>query len=337
MVDVVNAMVLLANFVIVPATVYGCQLALGALGVTLVYGILRFSNFAHGETMAFGTMVTIFGTWLLQSWDVGIAPLPTALLALPAGMVAAGGLCLLSDRWIFRFYRRKKAPSVILLVASVGIMFVLNGIIRFVIGPDDQVFTDGTRFVVSARQFKAVTGLAEGLAIKTTQTITVVVTALLVLWLFWFLGRTRTGKSMRAYSDNEDLALLSGINPERVVAVTWLIVGALAAVAGTLYGLDKSFKPFTYLALLLPIFAAAIVGGLGSPLGAISGAFVVAFSEALLTYPYKKFLSYLGPEGWRPEGLVQLLATDYKFAVSFFILVVVLLLRPTGIFGGRST
>ena len=335
--DVINAVVLVTNFLVVPATVYGCQLALGALGVTLVYGVLRFSNFAHGEIMAFGAMVTILGTWLLQSWEVGLGPLPTALLAMPLGMALAGVLCLLSDRWIYRFYRRRRAPSVIFLVASVGVMFVLNGLIRFVIGPDDQVFTDGTRFLISAREFKAATGLAEGLAIKTTQTITVAVTVLLVLWLFWFLGRTRTGKSMRAYSDNEDLALLSGINPERVVAVTWLIVGALAAVAGTLYGLDKSFKPFTFLSLLLPIFAAAIVGGLGSPLGAIAGAFVVAFSEVLLTYPYKKFLSYLGPEGWRPEGLVQLLATDYKFAVSFFILVVVLLVRPTGIFSGKST
>ena len=335
--DAVNAVVLLTNFLVVPAAVYGCQLALGALGVTLVYGVLRFSNFAHGEIMAFGAMITILGTWLLQSWEVGIAPLPTALLALPVAIAFTGGLCLLSDRWVYRFYRRKKAQPVIFLVASVGVMFVLNGLIRFVIGPDDQVFTDGTRFLVNARQFKAATGLAEGLTIKTTQTITVAVTIILVLWLFWFLGRTRTGKSMRAYSDNEDLALLSGINPERVVAVTWLIVGALAAVAGTLYGLDKSFKPFTFLSLLLPIFAAAIVGGLGSPLGAIAGSFVVAFSEVLLTYPYKKFLSYLGPEGWRPEGLVQLLATDYKFAVSFFILVVVLLVRPTGIFSGKST
>ena len=335
--DAANAVVLLTNFLVVPATVYGCQLALGALGVTLVYGVLRFSNFAHGEIMAFGAMITILGTWLLQSWEVGIAPLPTALLALPVAIALTGGLCLLSDRWVYRFYRRKKAQPVIFLVASVGVMFVLNGLIRFIIGPDDQVFTDGTRFLINARQFKAATGLAEGLAIKTTQTITVVVTIILVLWLFWFLGRTRTGKSMRAFSDNEDLALLSGINPERVVAVTWLIVGALAAVAGTLYGLDKSFKPFTFLSLLLPIFAAAIVGGLGSPLGAIAGSFVVAFSEVLLTYPYKKFLSYLGPEGWRPEGLVQLLATDYKFAVSFFILVVVLLVRPTGIFSGKST
>ena len=334
--SVANAVVLLSNFLVVPALAYGCQLALGALGVTLVYGILRFSNFAHGETMAVGAMVTILVTWLLQSWNVGIAPLPTALLALPAGMLAAAGLCVLVDRWVYRFYRRRKAAPVIFLVVSVGVMFLLNGLVRFVIGPGDRVFTDGERFLVTARQFKSYTGLAEGLAVKTTQVLSVGVAVVLVAAVFWFLERTRTGKSMRAYSDNEDLALLSGIDPERVVAVTWLMVGALAAVAGTLYGLDKSFKPFTYLSLLLPIFAAAIVGGLGSAPGAIAGGFVVAFSEVFLTYPYRKFLTYLAPEGWQPDGLVQFLSTDYKFAVSFFILVVVLLVKPTGIFSGKS-
>ena len=335
--DVVNAVVLLTNFLVVPATAYGCQLALGALGVTLVYGVLRFSNFAHGEIMAFGAMVTILFTWLLQSWGVGFGPLPTALLALPAGMAVTSGLCLLMDRWVFRFHRRSKAPPVMLLVVSVGLMFVINGLIRFVIGPADRVFTDGTRFLLTVREFKALTGLSEGLAIKTTQTLSVVVAVVLVAALFWFLERTRTGKSMRAFSDNEDLALLSGVSPEKVVAVTWLIVGALAAVAGTLYGLDKSFKPFTFLSLLLPIFAAAIVGGLGNPLGAIVGGFVVAFSEVFLTYPYRKFLAYLGPEDWRPDGLMQFLSTDYKFAVSFFILVVVLLVKPTGVFSGKSS
>ncbi len=335
--DVVNAVVLVTNFLVVPATAYGCQLALGALGVTLVYGVLRFSNFAQGETMSFGAMVTILFTWLLQSWGIGLGPLPTALLALPVGMAVTGGLCLVTDRWVFRFYRRTRAAPVILLVVSVGVMFVINGLIRFVIGPDDRVFTDCTRFLLTVREFKAFTGLSEGLAIKTTQTLSVVVAVVLVAALFWFLEKTRTGKSMRAYSDNEDLALLSGVSPEKVVAVTWLIVGALAAVAGTLYGLDKSYKPFTFLALLLPIFAAAIIGGLGNPLGAIVGGFVVAFSEVFLTYPYRKFLAYLGPEGWRPDGLMQFLSTDYKFAVSFFILVVVLLVKPTGVFSGKSS
>ena len=141
---------------------------------------------------------------------------------------------------------------------------------------------------------------------------------------------------MRAYSDNEDLALLSGINPERVVMVTWIIVAALATIAGTLYGLDKVFKPFTYFQLLLPIFASAIVGGLGNPLGAIAGGFLIAFSEVTVTYAWKKVLVYLMPESLEPSGLVQLLSTDYKFAVSFAILVVVLLFKPTGLFKGKS-
>ena len=180
------------------------------------------------------------------------------------------------------------------------------------------------------------TGLQEGLAIKTTQALTVVVAVVVVALLFWFLNKTRTGKSMRAFSDNEDLALLSGINPDWVVKVTWMIVAALATTSGVLYGLDKSFKAFTYFQLLLPIFAAAIVGGLGNPLGAIAGGFVIAFSEVTITYAWKKVLTYLLPESMAPDGLVQLLSTDYKFAVSFAILIIVLLFKPTGLFKGQS-
>ena len=224
----------------------------------------------------------------------------------------------------------------ILVIASMGVMFIMNGLVRFVIGPNDQRFADGVRFIISARDFKEMTGLREGLAIKATAGITVVTAVIVVVILFWFLNRTRTGKSMRAFSDNEDLALLSGINPERVVMYTWMIVATIATIAGVLYGLDKSFKPFTYFQLLLPIFASAIVGGLGNPLGAIAGGFIIAFSEITITYAFKKVLGYLLPESLEPTSLVQLLSTDYKFAVSFAILVVVLLFRPTGLFRGRT-
>ena len=334
--DLMNAIVALTNFVLIPGIAYGSQLAIGALGVTMVYGILRFSNFAHGDTMAFGTMITILATWGLQAAGITAGPLPTALLALPIGIAATAILVLTTDRLVYRYYREVRAKPVILVIVSIGVMFVMNGIVRFVIGPDDQNFADGERFLVTAREFKAWSGLEEGLAIKSTQVLTVVTAVIVVALLFWFLNRTRTGKSMRAYSDNEDLALLSGINPERVVLVTWLIVAALATVAGVLYGLDKSFKPFTYFQLLLPIFAAAIVGGLGSPLGAIAGGFVIAFSEVFVTYAWKKVLAYSLPEPLEPSGLVQLLSTDYKFAVSFIILLVVLLFRPTGLFRGKS-
>jgi len=333
--DFLNALALFANFVAVPATVYGAQLALGALGVTLIFGILRFANFAHGELMSFGTMMTILGTWFLQAQGIGISPLPTALLVLPMGIVATIAMSLATDRLVFRFYRRRRANPIVFAIVSVGVMFILAGLIRIIIGPDDQTFADGARFIVTARQFKELSGLDEGIAIKQTQVLTVAITVVVVLALFWFLQKTRAGKAMRAYADDEDLALLSGINPERVVLIAWIITATLATIAGTLYGLDKTYKPFIFLQILLPIFAATILGGIGQPVGAILGGFVVAYSEIMVTYAYKKFLSYLGPEGWAPDGLVQLLSTDYKYAVSFIILVAVLLIKPTGIIRGR--
>ena len=335
--DILNALVAILNFVVIPATAYGAQLALGALGVTLIYGILRFSNFAHGDTMAFGTAITILGTWGLHAMGVSFGPLPTALLALPLGILVTSLLVLGTDRVVYRFYRRQKAAPIIMVMASVGVMFVMNGLTRMLpgIGVKEIRFADGARFLIDVKTFREWTGLTEGLAIRTTQAVSVVI-AILVVWaLFWFLNRTKSGKSMRAYSDNEDLALLSGIDPERVVRMTWIIAASLATIAGTLYGLDKSFKAFNYFQILLPIFAAAIVGGLGNPLGAIAGGFVVAFSEVAVTYPWVKVAGYLFP-GWEPGGLLQLMGTEYKFAVSFAILIVVLLFKPTGLFRGKS-
>jgi branched-chain amino acid transport system permease protein len=243
---------------------------------------------------------------------------------------------LATDRLVYRYYRSRKVNSLTLVMVSLGVMFVMNGLVRIIIGVNDRQFADGARFVFTAAQFRDWTGLTESLALRTTQVVTVVVTGLAVAWLHWFLQRTRTGKSMRAFSDNENLALLSGINPERVVAIVWILSAALATLAGVLYGLDKSFRPFTYFQLLLPIFAAAVVGGFGNPLGAVAGGFVIAFSEVFVTYSFKKVLGYLLPAAWQPDGLAQLLTTDYKVAVSFTVLVLVLLFRPTGIFKGKS-
>ncbi len=214
-------------------------------------------------------------------------------------------------------------------------MFVLNAIVRIIIGTNDINFMDGSRFIIKANEFKKITGLDEGLAIKSTQLLTLVITIITCTVLFYFLNKTKTGKSMRAYSNNEDLALLSGIDPSKIIFLTWVIVSILATIAGTLYGLDKSFKPFTYFNNLLPIFAATIVGGIGNPLGAFYGGFVIAFSEIGLTYAYKKFFVYILPESLEPTSLVQYISTDYKFAISFAILVVVLLYKPNGIFKGK--
>ena len=336
MTDIANAFVLLSNFVLVPALAYGSQLALGAIGVTLIYGILRFANFAYGDLMAFGTMFTILITWYFQSVGISFGPLPTALLALPFAIIITILFSLVIDKLVFSYYRIKKSPPVTIAMVSIGVMFVINAIVRIIIGPFDRRFFDGEKFIIKANEFKEMTGLSEGLSIKSTQVLTLVITIIVVSILFWFLNKSKTGKSMRAFSDNEDLALLSGISPRRVVMITWTIAAILATIAGVLYGLDKSFKPFTYFNNLLPIFAAAIVGGIGNPVGAFLGGYVIAFSEIIITYAYKKFFMYILPESLEPNTLIQLLSTDYKFAVSFTILVFVLLFRPTGIFKGKN-
>jgi branched-chain amino acid transport system permease protein len=330
--DILNALVAILNYIVVPSLTYGSQLALGALGITLIFGVLRFSNFAHGDTMAFGTAFVILFTWWFQSMGISFGPLPTALLALPFGILVTIALVLATDRTVYKFYRKKKAAPIILVIASAGVMFIMNGLVRLIIGTDERNFSDGAKFLLEPKAFKDFTGLAEPLAIKTTAAVSVVVAVICVAVLFWFLQKTRTGKSMRAFSDNEDLALLSGINPDRVVQVTWIIAAILATIAGTLYGLDKSFRPFVYFGLMLPIFAAAVVGGLGSPLGAIAGGFIVAFSEVIVTYAWKKVAGYLLPADWLGDGLLQILSTDYKVAVSFTILIIVLLFKPTGLF-----
>ena len=270
MIDFLNSIIVLLNFIIIPGISYGSQLALGALGVTFVYAILRFANFAHGEIMSFGAMITILFTWFFQSQNIGLGILPTALLALPVGIIATIILCIISDKFVFQYYRYQKSVPVVLAMVSIGVMFVINAIIRIIIGTETIKFSDGQKFIMKAKHFKVMTGLNEGLALKSSQVITILITILLLTFTFWFLQKTKTGKSMRAFSDNEDLALLSGINPDRVVFTTWIIVGVLACVAGTLYGLDKSYKPIIYLNLVLPIFASAIVGGIGSPFGSCS-------------------------------------------------------------------
>ena len=213
--DFFNAIALVTNFILLPGLTYGSQLALGALGVTLIYAVLRFSNFAHGELMSFGAMVCILFTWLGQNYGVSFGFLPTALLFVPIAMIFTILYCILIEKFVFSYYREKKSNPIIFLIASIGVMFFTAGLIRFIIGPSDQSFNDGVRFIFTVREFKALTGLNEGFGLKTSQAITILTTIILCSLLFFFLNKTRTGKSMRAFSDNEDLALLSGIDPNK--------------------------------------------------------------------------------------------------------------------------
>jgi len=215
--DFLNAIILLLNYIFIPALTYGSQLALGAIFVTLIYGILRFANFATGDMMSFGTMMAILFTWYFQSLGISLGVLPTALLAIPFAVICMIFYMLFIDKFVFKYYRFNKSPPVMLAMVSIGVMFVTQAVVRIIIGPDDRRFFDGERFIVKAGEFKEMTGLNEGLALKSSQVMTILITVVLVSLLFWFLNKTKTGKSMKAYSDNEDLALLSGIDPKRIV------------------------------------------------------------------------------------------------------------------------
>ena len=173
--DFLNALILLLNYTIIPALTYGSQLALGAIFVTLIYGVLRFANFATGDMMSFGTMFAVLLTYYFQSLGLSLGVLPTALLTIPFAIVMMILYMLTIDKFVFSYYRIKKSPPVQLAMVSVGVMIVTQAIIRIIIGPFDRRFLDGEKFILKAIEFKEMTGLNEGLTIKSTQLITIIV------------------------------------------------------------------------------------------------------------------------------------------------------------------
>jgi len=143
--DFLNGITLIANYILIPGLTYGSQLALGALGITMIYTVLRFSNFAHGELMSFGAMSSILLTWLFSDLGISAGILPTAIIILPIAIIITIVYCLIIDKFVFRFYRQQKSKSVITLIVSIGVMFFSGGLIRFIIGPGDKNFFDGFR------------------------------------------------------------------------------------------------------------------------------------------------------------------------------------------------
>ena len=141
--DFLNAIVLLLNYLFVPALSYGSQLALGAIFVSLIYGILRFAYFTAGDLMSFGTMFTILFTWYFQSLGISLGVLPTALIAIPFAVVLTIGYMLIIDKFVFRYYRVNKSPPVQLAMVSIGVMFITQAVVRIIIGPSDRRFFDG--------------------------------------------------------------------------------------------------------------------------------------------------------------------------------------------------
>jgi branched-chain amino acid transport system permease protein len=329
-----NELVFFINKVIVAGLVTGSIYALGAVGVTLVFAILRFAHFAHGDMMTLGAGLSLLLVMAFPHAGAALG-LPSAFVLMPLAMAATALAAIFIDRRFYRPLRERGVRPVVMVMASVGVTLMLQGLIRLFAGTG----THGLFIAERKDIFRISLPFAtRKLVITEPQVLVILFTLVAVIGLHWFLTRTRTGKAMRAMSDNPDLARISGISVDQVVRTTWIIAGALAAAAGTLLALDVTFKPDLSFNILLPIFAAAIVGGVGQPLGAIAGGFLVGFAEVLSVFNWAVLLRPLRPAF---EGLFELPArlafvpTEYKLTVPFVILVAVLIWRPTGIFRGK--
>jgi len=295
--------------------VLGSIISLGAIGLTLIYGILRFANFAHGDLMTAGAYVALFMVTGPFSWlgipDHTFGALSFGwrmLLALPVSMVAVGGLGLLFDRIVFRKLRLKGSGVVILAMASLGASFIIRMLVLILWGADYRFYRPGL--------LRPALELPLGVKIRPDQILILLMVSFLVSVLHLFLQKTKMGKAMRATADNMDLARISGIDTERVIIWTWMIGGALAAAGGILYGIDVQLHAGMGWNFLLPLFAAAILGTIGNMYGALVGGLVIGVAQQVST-------AFLLP--------------TYKPAVAFMIMILILIIRPQGIFGGSHS
>ncbi|MGM0701546.1 MAG: branched-chain amino acid ABC transporter permease [Pseudomonadota bacterium] len=331
-----NELVFFINNVVIAGSVSGSIYAIGAVGVTLVFSIMRFAHFAHADMMTFGAFMVLLLTTLFPTAGSAVG-LPTAVVMLPLAMALTAALAVGIDRSFYKPLRAHGVKPIVMVIGSLGVTLMLQGLIRLFAGTSGQsLYVDDRKEILRlALPFE---GARAPIVITEPQIILFVLTIAAVVGLHFFLTRSRLGKAMRAMSDNPDLAQASGINTNLIVAVTWVIAGGLAAIAGTLLSLDVTFKPDLSFFILLPIFAAAIVGGVGHPFGAIAGGFMVGFAETLAVFNWSVLLRPFGdslPEWLAQSGNLAFVGTEYKIVVPFFILVAILVWRPTGIFKGK--
>ena len=296
---------------IVDGLLTGSMIGLGAIGVTLTYSILRFSNFAHGDFMAWGTYATLTVVSAIGAIFGKVAPIgPLSfgwplLVAVIVAMGFTGVLALALDKVLFARLRAK-GQSIIVVMASFGASMALRSLLEF-------LFTSRPTYFSRAIQIAMPIGF--GIRITPDQIALLIVTALLVFGVHMLMTRTQTGRSMQALSQNPALARVVGIDVAKVVRVTWLIGGGLACVAGVMIGILVQIRPLMGFDMLLPMFAAAILGGIGSVPGAVLGGLIIGLAEA---------------------AAVQLIGAEWRAAISFIILMAVLFIRPIGLFGGRE-
>ena len=280
---------------IVYGIIYGSILSLAAIGLSLTFAILRYANFAHGDLMSLGAYYClVFYTTL--GWPF--------VFAVVAALILTAISALIIDKLVFRNFR--EAPVVIRLISSFGMALIIRSLIQIIWGPDSHVYD--TRLQM-AQNFA-------GIRFKPDQLTILICTLILMVGVYVFLQKTRIGKAMRAVADNPKLARLSGINTDHIIIWTWVLGASLAAFAGIFLGLDTRLHPEMGWHILLPVFAAVILGGIGNPLGAGVGGFIVGISQELSTI---------------------LIDPAYKPAIAFAIMVGMLILRPKGLFPERKT
>ncbi len=288
----------------------GTIIGLGAIGLSMVYGILKFANIAHGDYMTWGAYIAFFllGTILPQSTGFGPFTFGYSLfIALPLTMLAVVATALILDRLIYRRLRRRGVSMVVLAMTSLGVAIALRGLVQVIWGAESEQYPR-----LSKLQYQ----LPLDVRIPPDWIFIAALTLILVLALYLFLTRSKMGKAMRATSDNLELARVSGINTERVVWWTWAIGAALAATAGVLLVVFQALLyPDMGWEILIPLFAAVILGGIGNPYGALAGALIIGVTAEVST---------------------QWLTPAYKPAIAFGIMIVTLLLRPRGLFGVKD-
>lgn len=289
------------NLYLVPGLTIGSVYALGAVGVSMIFGILRFAHFAHGDLMTLGAYGVLTAVWFI--------PLHPLLL-LPFGMALAVMAALAVDRFFYQPLR--DLPTIYTVIASFGVALIFRSMAQLIWSSGNQVFIPGVRQPLI---------LFDTFRIATLHAQVIVLTALIAIALHLFLSRSRLGRAMRAVSDEPELAAVAGLDTERVIRWTWVIGASLAATAGVFAGMDTSMHPNLGWNLLLAMFAAAILGGIGKPMGAIAGGLIIGLAEETLTYTW-----------FSNEPMI---APSYKSAVAFFIMVALLLFRPQGLFKGR--
>jgi branched-chain amino acid transport system permease protein len=332
-----NELIFFFNNVVVAGVVLGSIYAVGAIGVTLIFGILRFAHFAHGDMMTMGAFIAFLLAMAATALGITTPVVPTGFLVLPLAMILAAIIALGLDKGFYAPLRKRGARPVTMLIASIGVTLIIQGMIRLFFGSGTYSFFE-TEQKQLVRIPVPLEGVTRTINFTQPQLLMVLCTAVAVLALHFFLTRSRLGKAMRAMADNADLAQVSGINTKLVVRVTWIIAGSLAAMAGTMLALDVNLKPDLAFNIVLPIFAAAIVGGLGQSYGAIAGGFLIGFAETLAIFNWSVLLRPVaGSLPFELPATLAIVPTEYKLTVAFVILVVVLLCRPTGIFKGAST